>query len=161
MIKRSLFIILIGVSVLSARTAGSMFRIGANTSVLFENGNAYPVIGITAGFYPVNFFFMEGSGEYVFRNDYKEFALPVTANLAYKTRYFQPYAGAGIAYHLYDYSDHDEHSFGARVKTGVTLFDTKGASGSFEVTYDVPDLKGSKGRWYFTGRLDKSFNLQF
>ncbi|HOP32081.1 MAG TPA: hypothetical protein PKU94_01705 [Candidatus Hydrothermia bacterium] len=159
--KKITIILMLCVSIVPAQKMNHIFRIGGTSSLLLENGNAYPVIGITAGFYPTNFFFIEGAGEYIFKSDYNELNIPITANLTYKSKYISPYAGAGVVYHLYDYSNYNEYSFGGRIKAGVTLFDTKGASGSFETTYDVPDFQGSKGRWYFTGRLDRSFNITF
>lgn len=140
---------------------GSLFRIGANSSVIIENGNAYPVIGLTAGFYPVSFFFVETSGEYTFKEDMREISLPLTINFAYPSQLFRPYVGAGVSYHLLNYPDHTTQTLGGRLKAGLTLFDKRNATGAFEITYEVPDINTSKGRWYFTGRIDKGFNLTF
>ncbi len=158
--KKITIILLFLVSSLYARD-GSVFKLGANSSMIIENGNAYPVIGITAGFYPVPFFFVEGSGEYIMKQDAQELSLPLTINFAYPSRYFRPYAGIGASYHFLNYPDQRSQTLGGRLKAGVTLFDTKNASGAFEITYEVPDIKTSKGRWYFTGRIDKGFNLAF
>ena len=141
--------------------SGSLFKLGANSSLMIENGNAYPVIGLTAGFYPVSFFFVEGSGEYIFKQDVQEISLPLTINFAYPYQYLRPYAGVGVSYHLSNYPDHTIQTLGGRLRAGLTLFDTRNASSAFEITYEVPDIKTSKGRWYFTGRIDKGFNLTF
>ncbi|MGB9824439.1 MAG: hypothetical protein ACPLN0_05980 [Candidatus Hydrothermia bacterium] len=144
-----------------ARTKGTKFRFGANSSLIFENGNAYPVIGFTAGYYPVKFLSLEGSGEYVFRNDYKEINAPLTVNFIYPTKYFSPYAGLGVVYHTHLYSDHNDYSFGGRLKFGSNVFNARGSAGSLEISYDLPDFRGSRGRWYITGRFDQNFEIGF
>ncbi len=129
--------------------------------MIVENGNIYPVFGLTAGFYPIPYFFIEGSGEYIVKSHAQELVVPVTLNATLPTEYVQPYLGAGLSYRLFQTESSRTQSLGARAKIGIKLFDTRGATGGFELTYDVPDLMGSRGRWQFTGRIDKNFNLAF
>ncbi len=136
-------------------------KVGVSTSFIYENGEAYPVFGVNIGYYPVSFFFVEASGEYIMKNSYKEFAFPVTANFIYNMRFFSPYAGFGVAYHYYSYDSYSDNSLGYRLKLGFKIADRSGASVYFETSYDVPDFREGGGRWYFTGRADKSFNFEF
>lgn len=144
-----------------ARSKGNIFKFGINSSVIVENESVYPMLGFTGGVYPTKFFFIEGSGEYIFRSEYKEINLPLIANFTYPTRYFSPYAGLGVVYHSYIYPEDYNYSFGGRLKLGSKVIDSKGSSGSIEVSYDLPDFKGSKGRWYFTARFDQSLQIGF
>lgn len=159
--KKTIVLTLIIVSTLSAKKFSPKFRLGGNSSMIVENGNIYPVFGLTAGFYPIPYFFVEGTGEYIVKSNASELVVPVTLNATLPTRYVQPYLGAGLSYRRLQTETSIFQSVGARTKIGLTLFDTKGASGAFELTYDVPDVMGSRGRWQFTGRIDKNFNLAF
>ncbi|MEO0251628.1 MAG: hypothetical protein ABIM44_05225, partial [candidate division WOR-3 bacterium] len=157
----SALLLIVLVNFAFARTKGNIFKFGINSSVVIENSNVYPVLGVTGGVYPSRFFFIEGSGEYIFRSEYKEVNLPLTVNFTYPTRYFSPYAGLGIVYHSYIYPEDYDYSFGGRLKLGSKVIDSKGSSGSIELSYDLPDFKGSKGRWYFTARFDQSLEVRF
>lgn len=97
----------------------------------------------------------------MFRNDYKEINAPLTVNFIYPTKYFSPYAGLGVVYHTYLYSDHSDYSLGGRLKFGSNIFNARGSAGSIEISYDMPDFRGSRGRWYITGRFDQNFEIGF
>lgn len=136
-------------------------KFGIKSSIVYEDGKAYPLIGISLGYYPVSYFFIEASGEYIMESSYKEFVFPLTFNFIYKSKYFSPYAGFGIAYHFYSYDSNSDNSLGYRFKGGTSILDKGGATLYFEAVYDVPDFGKTKGRWYFTGRVDKNFNFEF
>ncbi len=136
-------------------------KVGINTSLIYEGGETYPVIGINIGYYPFSFFFVEASGEYIMKDSYKEFTFPLTANFIYNKKFFSPYAGLGISSHFYQYDNNWNNSIGYRLKMGFKVADRAGTSLYFEASYDVPDFKSSKGRWYFTGRADKNFKFEF
>ncbi|MEN3046660.1 MAG: hypothetical protein ABDH49_06745 [Candidatus Hydrothermales bacterium] len=139
----------------------SKFKFGVNTSLLYENGKAYPVIGITTSYTPYRFLTIEGNGEYVIKENQSDFAFPLTLNLVYPKKYFTPYIGSGLCYNHYRSSAFSSSSLGYRFKGGVKFLDKRGASMYFESSYDVPDLFKGKGRWYFTGKIDKDFELEF
>ncbi|MEO0284067.1 MAG: hypothetical protein ABIN17_03215 [candidate division WOR-3 bacterium] len=136
-------------------------KFGIKSSIVYENGEAYPLIGISLGYYPFSYFFIEGNGEYIMKSSYKEFAFPLTFNFIYKRKYFSPYIGLGLAYHFYSYDSYSDNSLGYRFKGGTSFFDKSGATIYFEAIYDVPDFSKGRGRWQFTGRIDKDFNFEF
>ncbi|MEN3044749.1 MAG: hypothetical protein ABDH37_06010 [Candidatus Hydrothermales bacterium] len=155
---KKLFYFLLIYGILFSR---SKFKFGVNTSLLYEDGKAYPVIGVTGSYSPYRFLTIEGKGEYIMKDYQKEFAFPLTLDFMYPQKYFSPYVGLGLCYNYYQSSISKSSSLGYRFKGGIKFFDKKDASMYFETSYDVPDLFKGKGRWYFTGKVDKNFELEF
>jgi len=157
--KLSLLMLLFGFA--QARKTGPVIKIGGNSSLLVENGNAYPVVGISVGIYPVKFFSIEGSGEYVFKSDYKEVNLPLSCNFYAPMKVFTPYAGLGMVYNTKICDNYSKSSLGGRAKLGAKIIDSKGTTASIEANYDLPDWRGARGRWIITGRIDQNFEIAF